>query len=312
MSDHHDGGSANGREHAGEPPRAMASGLNGRPVKRRAGRRSLPPLPAAADPAMDARPLARLIADELIPRLMLAHGPARTDRSPSADAPGLVIDAAAVEAFANQALTGDAHDLMTTLEAHRAAGATTQTLYLCLLAPVARRLGALWEEDRCTFTEVTLALGHLQTLLHRLGHDDAATRPVAAARQPCALFLNAPGEQHSFGLLMVDELFRQHGWRTLCQPQADLAEARALAGGQWCDVIGVGVSCEAHVAAAAETVAAVRASSLNPDAIIMIGGGVFATDPALGERVGADLVDVDGMKALSIAKAAGIATPLSA
>ena len=42
---------------------------------------------------------------------------------------------------------------------------TPSAVYLDLLTPAARQLGAMWDEDRCDFTQVTVGLMRLQQVM---------------------------------------------------------------------------------------------------------------------------------------------------
>ncbi|NJK90043.1 MAG: cobalamin B12-binding domain-containing protein [Myxococcales bacterium] len=90
-------------------------------------------------------------------------------------------------------------------------------IFLDLLAPVARLLGDLWLIDLCTFTDVTIGLSRLQQLVRELapafedGHD---LRGFGHR----ALLAPAPGEQHTFGMHLVEEFLRRAGWDVGCVP----------------------------------------------------------------------------------------------
>ena len=67
---------------------------------------------------------------------------------------------------------------------------TLEAVCLELLTPAARYLGAMWEEDLCSFTDVTLGMMGLQGCLHDLsadagsGHADGFRRHRIALVQP--------------------------------------------------------------------------------------------------------------------------------
>ncbi|MEM6733413.1 MAG: hypothetical protein AAF658_17780, partial [Myxococcota bacterium] len=109
--------------------------------------------------------LTKTIQAEIIPRLMLAH---RVDTAPRVfGANGepdssLIFD---VEPFVDRLMKSDAiagHEYVVKL---RQEGATLESLFLELLAPAARVLGARWENDEASFTDVTVGLTHLQQLV---------------------------------------------------------------------------------------------------------------------------------------------------
>lgn len=168
-------------------------------------------------------------------------------------------------------------------------GVTSESVYLDLLAPAARLLGQMWEEDTCDFVEVSLALGRLQRTLRALSHLFlAGAGPGAGERAGCALLTCVPGEQHTLGLLMVAEFFVRDGWDVELGHPVDVGDLSALVRGQWFDVVGFSVACDSSLGALKRDVSAVRRSSMNREVRVMVGGRVFDQQPVLVRRVGAD------------------------
>ena len=256
---------------------------------------------AAADfPHADLAPfaLARLVEGEIIPRLLLAH------RSPEA-AGAAAVAPGTPERFAIAALTTEAYGLLVDVDAYIAAGVTVETLFLDLLAPAARHLGTMWDNDECDFVDVTMALWRLQEIVHEL----AARVPGAATRfggERRALFAGAPGEQHGFGTLMVDEFFRRAGWTTMCEPVSTEAVLLDAVADQWFEVVGLTLACDTRLAQLGPLIAALRARSRNPRVGIMVGGPAFGGDPAraaaLAASCGADATAADGAQAVIVAE----------
>jgi MerR family transcriptional regulator, light-induced transcriptional regulator len=246
---------------------------------------------ATADPELS---LSRLIESEIIPRLMVAHA----GEMPATFSQDIV--AGEVAALAPLALQVEADALLAHVEAIMMRGVTLDTLMVDLLAPTARLLGDLWESDRLDFVDVTMALWRLQEVVHELAARSQIDRacPHAARR---ALFATMPGDQHSFGALVVDEVFRRGGWATdrMCAPQA--AELVGRVGRDWFDMVGLTVSCDAHIAPLRSVIVALRNVSRNPGLFIMVGGQVFSTDPQLAVRIGADGTAGDARRALKVA-----------
>ena len=181
-----------------------------------------------------------------------------------------------------------------------ASGVSVETIYLHLLAPAARRLGTWWDEDACDFVDVTMGLWRCQEIVHALSALIPGVAPVTGAERR-ALFSPAPGEQHGFGALMVEEFFRRDGWQTWSTPVVDEAELMALVAGRTFDVVGLTVSVERHVAPLSRSIAAVRRASRNPRVIVLVGGRVFAERPELALQVGADGTAADGALAVKLA-----------
>ncbi len=246
--------------------------------------------PAADSP----QALARIIESEILPRLRVPHSDNMSD-------PVAGIPAGAADQFAAAALTDELRGLLDRVDALLASGVPVETVYLDLLAPAARRLGIWWESDACDFFDVTMGLWRLQEVLQALSAFAPWSAPLAATARR-ALFAPAPGEQHGFGAALVEEFFRRAGWQTWNAPAADAAELETLVAARGYDVVGLTVSVERHLAALPATIAGLRRASRNPDIIVLVGGRVFAADPGLAARVGADATATDAAAAVDVAE----------
>jgi len=169
------------------------------------------------------------------------------------------------------------------------------------LAPTARVLGEFWDNDICDFVDVTMGIWRLQQVVHEIGN----RAPCSSARTRAdrrALFTVPPGDQHSFGLVMIEDLFRRAGWRTWSAPDAGIAELCAIVGRQWFELIGLTVSNADHVAQLPVMLRDLRRASQNPAVGIMVGGKIFTDHPELAAQAGADATAADGAKALLAAE----------
>ena len=63
------------------------------------------------------------------------------------------------------------------VETVRQRGASLEGIFLRLLAPAARELGLLWEEDECDFMQVTVGLCRLHHLLRELSPEFRGPAP---------------------------------------------------------------------------------------------------------------------------------------
>ena len=180
--------------------------------------------------------LLKAIENEIIPRLMISHRsteqcltlPALTSHTVTAED---------VLTFAKLVLSADENLARACVQAMRLRGISVETIYLDLLAPAARHLGELWEQDLCDFIDVTVGLGRLQQVLRELSpaFGQSNDRP---ANGRCALLLPCPGEQHTFGLVMVAEFFRRAGWDVAGGESGPERAPTAMAKQEWFDVIG--------------------------------------------------------------------------
>jgi methanogenic corrinoid protein MtbC1 len=181
----------------------------------------------------------------------------------------------------------------------RAQGTLLDVIYLDLLAPAARRLGELWIEDLCDFTQVTVGLCCLQQLLHELSadfHSESADEFKAQDRR--VLLAPIPGEQHTFGLYMVMEFFRRAGWDVWESPVTASHDLTEIVHRDWFEVVGFSLSCETRIEQLTAVIRAIRRASCNPRVGVLVGGRVFAEHPEFVALVGADAMAGDGKQSV--------------
>lgn len=247
-----------------------------------------------ADVAPDA--LARIVEAEILPRLMLAHR--RTGRrAAEAHAPS----PEEIAAFSAMLLAPGPVDIDAQAAVLRDGGLPLPKLLLDLLAPAARHLGELWEEDTCDFLAVTEALGRLQAISRRLcGQLEDESVPPAGRS---ILLMPCPGETHLFGLSIVASVFREAGWEVTTAASGPGLDPAALLQDDWFDVVGVSLSCAAFLPALAATVPLLRRASRNPDLRVIVGGPYFATVGDEGLPADVDACVPDGRQAPGVAEA---------
>lgn len=176
-------------------------------------------------------------------------------------------------------------------------GCNRAAIFSDLMGPAARRLGERWLEDESSFTEVTIGVAHLQAMLRELA---LPLRPDARRAVLASILLAPwPGEQHNFGVSLVEEFFHSAGWRVLAPPSPDLAELEAQLAGSRFDMLGLSLSCEHSLPALAEGIGRLRRASANPALVVLVGGAPFAHNPDLVTLVGADATAPDGAAAVA-------------
>jgi methanogenic corrinoid protein MtbC1 len=116
------------------------------------------------------------------------------------------------------------------------------------------------------------------------------------------LFVTPAGEMHSFGIRMVDELFKRAGWRTLCEPNSRINDVLAIVGSESFHILGIGISSEAQVPFVKELIRQVRKTSHNRHILVMVGGSYIVEQPNLAASIGADFSASDGREAIAIAE----------
>ena len=245
------------------------------------------------------RSLSTLIESEIIPRLMVAHA---TDIPVVAPSVGShAIDRGEIDILAPLALQVEADALLLHIEGVLARGVAVDTVMVDLLAPTARRLGEYWDDDLCDFIDVTMGLWRLQEVVHEIACRAPADRVYAAGGHR-VLFASMPGDQHSFGTVVIDELFRRGGWMTDRMSDAETPDLLKRVADEWFDMIGLTISCDCHIAGLGPMIVALRNVSKNSRVCVMVGGRVFSADPELAAQVGADGTAADAKLALKVAK----------
>ncbi len=244
--------------------------------------------------------LSTAIEQSIIPRLLQAHLAGSEAEVPDlARLTGRPISAADILEMARLVLLPDDTPARSAILALQVRGVAREVLYTDLLTPTARLLGEWWEDDRCTFVDVTVGVGRLQQALRDLSAG-LAVSPADGELARRVLLAPAPGEQHTFGLVMVSEFFRSAGWDVSGGPHPQL-DPVAQARRDWFDVVAFSLASEVHLDALKLVIPAVRKASVNPQLGILVGGPMFVTDPGLAREVGADAVAVDGSLAPEIA-----------
>lgn len=246
------------------------------------------------------RSLSQLIEREIIPRLLVAHGAGPLAAGHAAHDDTILPEE--VEAFAPLSLQVEADELLDHVDALVARGVSIDTLMVDLLAPAARLLGQFWEDDRCDFVDVTMGLWRLQEVVHELSaRVPPERRGPAEGRR--ALFASMPGDQHSFGTVVLDELFARAGWRTARLCEAEVADLAERLGEEWFDLVGLTISCDCHIATTPSVIQALRKASRNRRLCVMVGGRVFVGRGELADAVGADGTAPDARAAVQVAGA---------
>ncbi len=242
--------------------------------------------------------LAKTIEGEIIPRLLLAR---QADLSAELGAAAGGLGPDDVQEFGGLILALDNTRAYAFVEQKRAAGHPLESVIMDLLAPAASYLGELWKADRCSFTEVTVGLARLRQMLRDLSPEFENEAPGWRHGRR-ALLLATPGEQHTFGLFVVEAFFRREGW-DVSGGQIDSADEIAhLVDRQWFAIAGFSLSSERFIDRLASLIRVVRRHSCNRDIGVLVGGPLFIEQPELAERVGADACAADGRMAVLSAR----------
>lgn len=244
--------------------------------------------------------LAVTVEAEIIPRLMMLHRGEETE--PATGDPARALRPAVrredVEHLTTLVLSNDAAPALGFVTEMMARGAAAEQILLELLSPVARRLGEMWDDDTRSFVEVTTGLARLQQLLRVVGSAFGSLSDRSNQRLR-ALFAPSPGDQHTFGIFIVEQFFRYDGWMVEVAPQLSTKELVEAVSDEWYTILGFSLSCAEFAGRLAVTIDRVRSASLNRDLRVIVGGHAFLGDPDLAAQVGADAMARDGRDAVA-------------
>ncbi len=268
----------------------------------RARKSAAAPARTRGEGRLEAAALGRTVQQDVIPRLLHAHRPARRGSAP--------IDGVEVAQFAQRACGSGPNAALDAVARRRDDGASIESILLDLLVPAARHLAARWMDDGCRYEELAIGILHLQQVLHGLSADFVREgRGAPSGRR--ALLLSAPAEQGMLGLYMISEFqrcvaaefFQRAGWDVWRAPPASRSQLESLLRTQWFDVIDVTVTCAERLCLLATDLAEMRRISRNPRVGLVV--GVFAPGGAPAERRvdGADAAASDPRDMLSQAEA---------
>ena len=204
-----------------------------------------------------------------------------------------------VEALTALMFNGEEAEAAVMVDHLMAGGVSPESIMLDLLAPSARMMGDLWCDDRRDFVEVTLGLARLQHLVRqfRLAPGDAA--PIRGE----ALLLAVPGEQHTFGVRLVEEHLLRAGWRVTATLKASQDEIGRRVSADYYDFVGFSVTSDRLLPALRSAIRSVRTYSRNRDIRIVVGGVLFAGHDYDTRDIDADAIVTDARQAVLQAEA---------
>jgi MerR family transcriptional regulator, light-induced transcriptional regulator len=240
--------------------------------------------PAVANPnETHLQEFAAVIENIIVPRLLMTHA---IDQKPSLPDPE-TLQRLAVSEFIDLTIHEDPELAINFVQREMNSGVTFENILLNLLAPAARGLGERWDQDLCTFVEVTLGVARMHRMLREFnGIPDHLWSQNGFGRK--ILLLPAPGEQHTFGLRLVQEFLMRDSWTVVNRPCKDFDELDAMLKVENFDVIGLSLSGETLIDTLMSCIAHIRSKSKNRRVQIIVGGQLFYERPELINTCGAD------------------------
>ncbi len=247
--------------------------------------------------------LARTIESEIIPRLMLMHraGTITLDSTAELVEGGEHPTDSDVRELAIRSYTDSVDEVWRFVRSVQQRGIAADSIDLELLAPAARLLGDFWTQDECDFTQVTVGLSRLRQVLHRLEPEFAARGALDRAESTDPrrriLLAPAPGEQHTFGLMIVGEFLRREGWIVREPMVSSLPELVSYVRNEPFGIVALSAACDARLDDLTTVIATLRRSSMSQPLGVLVGGPLFTGNADRVARVGADGTAADAREA---------------
>ncbi|MDF1749644.1 MAG: cobalamin-dependent protein [Alphaproteobacteria bacterium] len=241
-----------------------------------------------------------VIEAEIIPRLMVAHSVSVGVEAYQDPPVATTLDETDIDDFCQLILKQEVPVAFSYIEAIQIQGMKLESVFLDLLAPAARSLGTMWDEDTVSFADVTVGLSRLQQILRELSpNTDTTMDEIAVGHR--ALLASVPGDQHTFGVFMVEEFFRRGGWDVVTCVLESSEELLELAAIEEFSIIGFSTGRDDLLDQLASDVRSLYRVSKNKDVRILVGGRCFLDDPGLLQKIGADGTASNGLEAVSVA-----------
>jgi len=241
--------------------------------------------------------LNKTIESEIIPRLMMGHKLELANQGAGYQSSNIEVKQTEIVDFCQTLLDGPIADCFTFIERMQKSGHTLVSLYMNLIPASTRRLQQLWESDENSFTEVTLALGRAQNLIHKLSPAFLSQGKLSQF-QGNALLINAPGSQHTLGILIMGEFFKLNGWNTTVEIETSSADLKDRIHSQAYDLLAISISCEDQWGTMETLLNEVKKASKNKGILTLAGGPLFDFKPELIQECSADVCELTAEDAI--------------
>jgi len=239
----------------------------------------------------------RGLDQELLTTSMVARGSCRKGRINVNDASPFrvpAVSAEQVESFTRLICDGHEDEAHRMVEDLLSGGASPEALMMTLLAPAARVMGEFWCQDIRDFVEVTLGMTRMQQLVRQFRLPSVAPEE----QHGHALLVPVPGEQHTFGVRIVEEHLLRAGWKVTALLKAGEAEIARIAAEEHFDFVGFSLSSERLLPALRSAIRSLRSSSRNRDIRIAVGGVMFDGRDIAPRDIDADAIVTDAQDAV--------------
>ncbi len=253
-------------------------------------------------PSIDTRiNFASDLETEIIPRLLLAHGSTNGQQGVPDQTPLIQLQSSVrARQLCHVALRESTPGAVRFVEKLLEEGRDIDLVLTEIVAGAARQMGQLWESDDLDFVEVTLGVSVLQQTVRHLSTKLPAERRSASRIGGRAAFAPSCGEQHTFGLLMVEELYRAYGWDVAGGGDMAFEDICKIASEVKLEVVGLTLSTDDRLDQLTSEIDILRVKSCSPKLTVLVGGNAFLENPNLWRSTGADAMAIDAIEAIRI------------
>lgn len=203
--------------------------------------------------------------------------------------------------YFQEAMAGRGDRAVTLVKRAYAQGLGLQAIHDDIIGPAQREIGRLWELNRITTAEehrctaiAQLAVAQLYPRILSLRKQHRHGRVLVAA--------SVGGDMHELGLRMVCDRFGAAGWTTTyLGASVPAAGITAMLSEMRPHLLLLSISMGMHLRSARDILRAVRADPATRDLPVLVGGGAFAADPAIPDKLEATAYARDPRSALDLA-----------
>jgi methanogenic corrinoid protein MtbC1 len=196
-------------------------------------------------------------------------------------------------------LEGDRREASRLITTAAKSGMPVRDIYLCVLWPVLKELGRMWElaeidvaEEHFATATTELVMAQLYPFLQRKASNG---RTVIAA--------TTEGNQHELGVRMAADFFEMEGWRAVYLGAGVPADELAMAVVDFkADVLVISACMHAQLQAVGDAVRAVRSVGAASGVKVVVGGPGFAETGEIWRTMGADGFATTVDKAVEVAE----------
>ena len=178
-------------------------------------------------------------------------------------------------------------------------GLSKENIFLDLITPAARYLGAQWESNQLDFYLVTHGLVRLHSVTHNIGYS-YLDGPLVSGEVRRVMIASAPGSEHLLGPLIVSEFFRKEGWQVVLEILPTINELVQAVSNEWFDAIGLSVSIQPQLNGLSDLISQIKKRSRNPRIAVLLGGPIFTIQNFEADDFGAGAICTNAKDAVQL------------